>query len=129
MEEKPRELHLEVNKSNSVRLVYEKTYLSQIIISVKKFKELLGNGVIDRESILDIEQIVLIMPYNKMNRIRVENGRGYLSDNPAENNPDQTGKFTFRVKDPEKEAYSFFVKEGVRYNERSLKIQNKQGRG
>lgn len=64
MEEKEkRELFLEVIKnSNSVKLVFVSGYLKEIIISVKKYKELLGNGAITKESIFDIEKIMLIMP-------------------------------------------------------------------
>lgn len=128
MTEKLKELFLEVNNKKSVQLKFENEFLSEIIISVKKYKELLGNGVIDKESIYDIEKITIIMPSSKQNEILIENGRKYLSDKAEKNDPNQTGKFVFRIKDPEQEPFSFYVKEGVRYNERSLQIQNKGGR-
>lgn len=114
MEEKAKELFLEVNSKNSVRLRYENEFLSEICISVKKYKELLGNGVINKESIYDVERIILIMPTSKQNEIPIENGRKYLSENPAENDPNQTGKFVFHVL------------EGYQINERALNIQNKK---
>lgn len=114
MEEKARELFLEVNNKKSVRLIYKNGHLVEIIISVKKYKELLGNGVVDQESIYDIERIILIMPSSKQNEIPVENGRKYLSEISAENDPNQTGKFVFHVL------------EGYQINERALNIQNKK---
>ncbi|MCB6916212.1 hypothetical protein LIZ91_06390 [Enterococcus avium] len=128
MEEKEkRELFLEVIKnSNSVRLIFVNGFLKEVIISVKKYKELLGNGVITKESIFDIEKIMLIMPDSKQNLIQIENGRKYLSEEEAKNDPNQTGKFIFRIKDPETEPFSFYVKEGHRITERALHIQNKR---
>jgi hypothetical protein len=114
MEKKARELFLEVNNKKSVQLIYEKDFLTKIVISVKKFKELLGNRVIDKESIYDIERIILIMPSSKQNEIPIENGRKYLSDNPAENDPNQTGKFVF------------YVLEGFQINDRALNVQKKR---
>lgn len=128
MEEKKAELFLEVNNKKSVQLKFINGFLSEIIISVKKYKELLGNGVITSDSIFDIEKIVLIMPSSKMNEIPIQNGRQYLSDEPVANDPNQTGKFVFRIKDPNHEPFSFYVKEGVRVNERSLQIQRKKGK-
>ncbi|WP_137665486.1 hypothetical protein [Enterococcus hulanensis] len=129
MEEEKRELFLEVIKnSNSVKLVFVDGYLKEVIISVKKYKELLGNGVITKESIFDIEKIMLIMPDSKQNLIPIENGRKYLSGKPVENDPNQTGRFTFRIKNPEKEPFSLYVRQGVKINERALNIQNKRGR-
>lgn len=125
MEQKGKEIFLEVSNKKSVQLKFENDFLSEIIISVKKYKELLGNGVIDKESIYDVEKITIIMPSSKLNEILIENGRKYLSENPVENDPNQTGKFVFRIKDPEKEPFHFYVKEGVRYNQRSLSIQKK----
>lgn len=128
MEEK-RELFLEVIKnSNSVKLVFVNGYLKEIIISVKKYKELLGNGAITKESIFDVEKIVLIMPDSKQNLIPIENGRKYLSEEEHKNDPNQTGKFTFHIKNPEMEPFSFYVKSGYKINERALNIQNKKGR-
>ncbi|MEY8498784.1 hypothetical protein [Enterococcus avium] len=128
MEEKGiRELFLEVIKnSNSVSLVFVNGFLKEVIISVKKYKELLGNGVITKESIFDIEKIMLIMPDSKQNLIPIENGRKYLSEEEAKNDPNQTGKFIFRIKDPETEPFSFYVEEGYRITERALHIQNKR---
>lgn len=99
MAEKTKELFLEVNNKKSVQLKFENGFLSEIIISVKKYKELLGNGVIDKESIYDIEKITIIMPSSKLNQILVENGRKFLSDDSEKIDPNQTGKFTFRIKD------------------------------
>ena len=127
MEEEKRELFLEVIKnSNSVKLVFVNGYLKEVIISVKKYKELLGNGVITKESIFDIEKIMLIMPDSKQNLISIENGRKYLTEEKAKNDPNQTGKFIFRIKDPEQEPYSFYLKEGYKINERALNIQSKR---
>lgn len=130
MEEKEKkELFLEVVKnSNSVKLVFVNGYLNEVIISVKKYKELLGNGVITKESIFDIEKIMLIMPDSKQNLIPIENGRKYLSEQEAQNDPNQTGKFTFHIKNPQMEPFSFYVKSGYKINERALNIQNKKGR-
>ena len=128
MEEKNKILFLEVNNKKSVQLKFIKGYLDEIIISVKKYKELVGNGVIDKESILDIEKVTIIMPSSKQNEILVENGRKYLSEDPKENDVNQTGKFSFRIKDPEREPFHFYVKNGVKYTERSLQIQSKKGR-
>lgn len=115
MGEKSREVFLEVIKNNkSVILEYENDYLSKIIISVKKYKELLGNGVVDSDSILDVESITIIMPSLKQTNILIENGRKYLSEKPEENCVYQTGSFTF------------YVKEGMKYTQRSLNIQNKK---
>ena len=128
MEEKEkRELFLEVIKnSNSVKLVFVSGYLKEIIISVKKYKELLGNGAITKESIFDIEKIMLIMPDSKQNLIPIENGRKYLSEEEAKNDPHHTGKFKVHVKNPKMEPFSFYVKAGYKINERALKIQNKR---
>lgn len=129
MEEKTKELFLEVIKNNnSVKLVSVNGFLTEIIISVKKYKELLLNGVITKDSIYDIEKVTVIMPSSKQNEIPIENGRKYLSDDPAQNDPNQTGKFVFRIKDPEREPFSFYVKEGFKINERALNIQNKRGK-
>lgn len=126
-EKEKRELFLEVIKnSNSVKLVFVSGYLKEIIISVKKYKELLGNGAITKESIFDIEKIMLIMPDSKQNLIPIENGRKYLSEEEAKNDPNQTGKFKFHVKNPKMEPFSFYVKAGYKINERALKIQNKK---
>ncbi|MGL9814866.1 hypothetical protein IGK51_001449 [Enterococcus sp. DIV0098] len=86
---------MEVNNKKSVQLRFIDGYLVEIIISVKKYKELVGNGVIDKESILDIEKVTIIMPSSKQNEILVENGRKYLSDDPKENDVNQTGKVSF----------------------------------
>ncbi|BBM18473.1 hypothetical protein G15_2138 [Enterococcus avium] len=51
--------------------------------------------MIDKESILDIEKVTIIMPSSKQNEILVENGRKYLSDDPKENDVNQTGKVSF----------------------------------
>lgn len=116
MEDKTKELFLEVNSKKSVQLHYVNGFLNKISISVKKYKELLGNGVVDKDSIYDVDRIILIMPDSKQNEILLENGRKYLSDNPKENDPNQVGKFTF------------YVREGFKRNERALIIQNKKGK-
>lgn len=116
MKDKTKELFLEVNSKKSVQLHYVNDFLSEINISVKKYKELLGNGVVDKQSIYDIERIILIMPNSKQNEILLENGRKFLADCCSKNDPNQTGKFVFHVK------------EGYKVNERALNIQNKRGR-
>lgn len=116
MEDKTKELFLEVNSKKSVQLHYVNGFLAKISISVKKYKELLGNGVVDKDSIYDIERIILIMPNSKQNEILLENGRKFLLDCCSKNDPNQTGKFTF------------YVREGFKINERALNIQNKKGR-
>lgn len=129
MEQKPKELFLEVIKNNnSVKLVCDNGFLTEIVISVKKYKELLFNGVITKDSIYDIEKVTVIMPSSKQNEIPIENGRKYLSEEAVKNDPNQTGKFIFRIKDPEKEPFSFYVREGYKINERALNVQNKRGK-
>lgn len=77
----------------------EKGYLTHIVINKNKYLELIENGAIDRESILDIDAIVLFTMSGKRTEILLENGRQFLTGDRMTDDVFQTGKFIFHVKE------------------------------
>lgn len=101
MEEKGRKtIYLTPDGVQVVLKQDEKGYLTRIVINKNKYLELVKNGAVDSESILEVEAIVLITMSGKRTVIPLEKSRQLLSVDKT-GNVHPTGKFIFYVKEGE----------------------------
>lgn len=98
MEKIKKRIFLTPDGKQVVPMQDEKGYLTHIVINKNKYLELVKNGTIDRESILDVDAIVLLTMSGKRTEILLENGRQFLTGDRMVDDVFQTGKFIFHVK-------------------------------
>jgi len=95
----------------TTKIIFEDNFLKQIQINLRKYKELVLNGLVDEESILDVEEVHLILTNQKVVTVPVLSGRAYYQDLIGVNSVNQKGYFTFFA-DPSNPIHSNIGRSG-----------------